>query len=100
MDGTEQDLLDQLDKGIPVPIGILHHGPVSRPKGGGHWICLIGYDEKYFDVHDPMGELDLVNGGYLQTGRGDGGFQQYTRKNLMKRWLIANDHDGWYMGFA
>lgn len=100
MDGTEQSLLDQLDKGIPVPIGILHHGTVDHPTGGGHWVCLIGYDEKYFHVHDPFGELSLISGGYPKNGPTDGRDQRYTRKNLMKRWLIANDHDGWMMSFA
>ena len=100
MDGTEQMLLDILDTGTPVPIGILHHGPVEKPSGGGHWICLIGYDEKYFHVHDPFGELSLVQGGYLKAGPGDGEFQKYTRKNLMRRWLIANDQDGWLVDLS
>jgi len=97
MDGREQDLVDLLDAGIPVPIGILHKGGIGSPSGGGHWITLIGYDEKYFHVNDPFGELDLINGGYPKAGPTDGRDQRYTRKNLMKRWLIASDHDGWYM---
>lgn len=96
--GTEQDLLDQLDKGIPVPVGILHKGSVDRPTGGGHWITLIGYDEKYFHVHDPFGELDLVGGGYPKAGPTDGKDQLYTRKNLLKRWLIdGSGADGWWI---
>ena len=95
MDGTEELLLKILDSDTPVPIGILHHGSVDHPTGGGHWICLIGYDEKYFHVHDPFGELSLVSGGYPKAGPTDGKFQKYTRKNLMKRWLISSDHDGW-----
>jgi len=97
MDGAEEDLINLLDKGIPVPIGILHRGSLDSPSGGGHWVTLIGYDEKYFHVHDPFGELSLIPGGYPKAGPTDGKFQKYTRKNLMKRWLIANDHDGWYM---
>lgn len=91
----EQDLLDQLDKGLPVPIGILHHGSVDAPTGGGHWICLIGYDDTHFHVHDPFGELSLVSGGYQKAGSTDGRDQRYTRKNLMKRWLISSLNDGW-----
>ena len=94
-DGTEDLLLEILDSDTPVPIGILHHGTIDKPSGGGHWVCLIGYDEKYFHVHDPFGELSLISGGYLKSGPTDGENQRYTRKNLMKRWLIANDHDGW-----
>jgi len=95
IDGTEEDLLDKLDEGIPVPIGILHHGSVDNATGGGHWVCLIGYDDTHFMVHDPAGELDLVNGGYPYGRSGEN--QRYSRKNLLKRWNIANDHDGWYM---
>jgi GH24 family phage-related lysozyme (muramidase) len=95
MDGTEEDLLSKLDQEIPVPIGILHYGSVDSPSGGGHWVTLIGYDETHFMVHDPAGELDLINGGY-PYGR-SGKSQRYSRKNLIKRWNIANDHDGWWM---
>jgi len=97
MDASEADLLEQLDKGIPCPIGILHHGSIDHPSGGGHWICLIGYDDTHFHVQDPFGELSLVSGGYPAGLSGEN--QRYTRKNLMKRWLIANDHDGWGMFF-
>ena len=97
MDGTEQDLFDLLDEGTPVPIGILHKGSVDAPTGGGHWICLIGYDELYFHVHDPFGELNLIGGGYPKNGPEDGNNVRYSRKNLMKRWLIASNSDGWYM---
>jgi len=92
---SEQDLINQLDRGIPVPIGILHKGSIDNPSGGGHYICLIGYDEKSFHVHDPYGELDLIGGGYPKAGPTDGENQRYSRKNLMKRWLVASDHDGW-----
>ena len=55
----------QIDAGIPVPIGILHHGPASAPSGGGHWICVIGYDSTGFIVHDPWGEIDHATGTYI-----------------------------------
>ena len=98
MNGTEQDLLGQLDRGIPIPIGILHKGHVDKPTGGGHWICLIGYDDTHFYVNDPMGDLDLVGGGYPWSGRGEGDGLKYTRKNTLKRWLIdGSGADGWWM---
>ena len=97
---SEADLLEQLDKGFPVPVGILHHGHVDKPTGGGHWICLIGYDDTHFHVHDPFGQLDLVYGGYtIDNGPVAGKDQRYTRKNLMKRWLISSLNDGWGMFF-
>jgi hypothetical protein len=94
-DGTEKLLCSLLDRGIAVPIGILHKGNIAKPTGGGHWITLIGYDEKFFHVHDPFGELDLINGGYPNAGPEDGKNVRYTRANLMKRWLIASKADGW-----
>jgi len=100
MNGSESDLISLLDKGYPVPIGILHKGTIFAPSGGGHWITLIGYDDKYFYVHDPFGELDLVNGGYPKTGPTDGKNKRYTRSNLLKRWLIASKSDGWFWDFS
>lgn len=97
MDGTEKDLVDLLDARIPVPIGILHKGPNTKPTGGGHWICLIGYDAESFHVHDPFGRLDLKNGGYPKAGPTDGKNQRYNRKELMRRWLIQSKSDGWFV---
>lgn len=94
--GKETDLLKILDDGMPVPIGVLHKGSVGSPSGGGHWITLIGYDDEYFNVHDPFGEMDLINGGYPKAGPVDGKDTRYTRANLMKRWLIQSNSDGWY----
>jgi len=34
MNGSEQDLIKILDKGYPVPIGILHKGSIFAPSGG------------------------------------------------------------------
>lgn len=93
--GTEQMLYSLLDQGIAVPIGILHKGTIQQPSGGGHWITLIGYDDSCFYVNDPFGELDLINGGYVKRGPTDGKDQRYTKKNLMKRWLISSSKDGW-----
>ena len=61
------DVKDQLHKGYPVPIGILHEGPSSGPIGEGHWVTVVGLDEDYLIVNDPNGELDVLNGGYLNT---------------------------------
>lgn len=76
----------QLKRGIPVPIGILHHGDISHPTGGGHWVVVVGKkaDGSAYYVHDPAGELDLVAGRYVGT---DGKFQVYSKENLGRRWL-------------
>lgn len=81
-----KDVDAQLAAGIPVPIGILHHGHVSQPNGGGHWMVVVGRraDGSAYFVHDPAGELDLVAGQYLGT---DGKYQLYSRENLGRRWM-------------
>jgi GH24 family phage-related lysozyme (muramidase) len=91
----QSDIESQINKGIPVPIGILHHGPVSAPRGGGHWICVIGWDKKTgeYIVHDPYGELDSINGGYY--GSTNGANRRYSYANLNKRWMIEGHGSGW-----
>ena len=88
---------DLIRAGIPVPVGVLHRGPVSAPGGGGHWIVLVGFDDVQgcWYVHDPAGEMDLVGGGYVSSGPVDGRFQKYSYKNLNPRWMVAGEGDGW-----
>lgn len=86
-DGGDWDLMrQQIDRGIPFPIGILHHGELGvETLYGGHWMNIIGYtaDGKYVIVNDPAGELDLIRGVYLG---GSGAGLKYSIKNLEKRW--------------
>ena len=90
--GSLDTIREQIDKGIPCPIGILHHGPASAPSGGGHWICVIGYDKTGFIVHDPWGEIDHASGNYIST---DGKALHYSNNLIGSRWTVANPNDGW-----
>jgi hypothetical protein len=99
-DGTQKDIEILLETGYPVPIGVLHKGSYLEPFGGGHWITLIGHDNDNFTVHDPFGRMDLKNGGYRHAGPTDGKNRKYSKELLMCRWLIANDHDGWYVDLS
>jgi len=94
--GPWDDIDELLDRGIPIPIGILHKGPVTNPTGGGHWLVIIGRtaDGKSVYVNDPFGELDLVNGGYIKT---NGAKLKYSKKNLGPRWLVESPSSGWYI---
>ncbi len=89
------DVDAQLARKLPVPIGILHHGPNTAPNGGGHWVLVIGRDadgSRYL-VHDPAGELDLVSGGY---GLGRAGLAVwYSAANLGRRWMVDGKGSGW-----
>jgi hypothetical protein len=85
-------LEDQIKRGIPVPCGYLHRGPVSKPSGGGHWLCVVGYDSSNVIVHDPLGEADLVNGTTLSSVAR---YARYSRKNWCPRWMVEGTNTGW-----
>ena len=96
-DGSKQRLIERIQAGFPVPIGILHHGPVSAPSGGGHYIVAHGVFDDYCLCSDPYGDLDLVSGTWAATGQLDGKRVHYSWKNLMPRWDLNNGtEDGWY----
>jgi len=96
--GTRQALLNELKAGYPVAVGILHKGHVSKPVGGGHWMLLIGDTGEHGVFHDPYGEMDNVNGGYVTVGRG-GNDVSYSWTNWLKRWEVEGKGTGWFMTF-
>jgi hypothetical protein len=92
---TVEQAKQEIDNGRPLAIGMLHHGPVTRPTGGGHYITIIGYNDKGWIVHDPYGEQDLVNGGFVKVGGLHGMRLQYSYKNTNPRWTIEGPNSGW-----
>jgi hypothetical protein len=97
--GTFAMVDSQLAKGIPVPVGILHHGPGSAPSGGGHWLIIIGKEPDihapggcWYIVNDPWGELDNATGTYPST---KGAKLKYSKKMLTQRWTVEGDASGW-----
>jgi GH24 family phage-related lysozyme (muramidase) len=89
------DIIHQLRKGMPVPVGYLHRGYVSNPLGGGHWCVIIGIDldTKQYIVNDPWGEADLVYGGF--PGSQNGHRVRYSFANFERRWLVEGEKSGW-----
>ena len=100
--GSLAALKAQLDRNIPAPCGILHHGPAAAPSGGGHWICVVGYQDDplrpgggFFWVHDPWGEIDHATGQYISTS---GQYRQYSYALMNARWTADTpDSDGWWI---
>ena len=101
-DGTIADLIAQLERGIPAPVGWLHQGPVEQPAGVGHWSVAIGWDpsERSVLMHDPNGEADLVVGSYVTTAIGSGKAQRYSERNWGRRWMVEGPGSGWWIAFS
>jgi hypothetical protein len=101
-DGRPEQLLAQLQQGIPIPVGWLHHGPVDEPRGGGHWSLVIGWDPEREAVwmHDPNGEALLIGGGYVSTAIGSGRKLRYSLANWGRRWMVEGLGTGWWLELA
>lgn len=83
---------DQIDQGIPVPLGFLHNGPSTAPTGGGHWLCCVGYTRDTLIVHDPFGELAVATGNHMNE---QGRSLHYSRANFGPRWEVEGPGSGW-----
>ena len=94
-DLTELNIIEQLKKNKPVPVGILHQGNLATtgPTGGGHWLLIKGVtpDGLGWIVNDPFGELDLIGGTYVSVNGKD---LVYSKKNFNPRWRV-NGSGGW-----
>lgn len=90
-----QDVKDQIDKGLPVAAGILHHGTPDAPRGGGHFVVITGYSDTHWLVQDPFGELDLVGGTWVNQSPTAGKNQKYSFKNMDPRFFVGGKSNGW-----
>jgi len=95
MDGTAEDLENDIINGHPIPVGWLHKNHVSKPGGTGHWSVVIGFTPTHFIHCDPNGEANLVQGGYVSHKGGAN--VAYSRKNWLPRWLVDGNDTGWFM---
>ena len=96
---SASDVQAEIRAGRPVCLGIIHHGPVGAPTGGGHWIAAYGFNASGWIVNDPYGELDLVNGRWLQVGGSAGRDLRYSYRNLGPRWEAEGPATGWAWRF-
>ena len=101
-DGRIEQLIAQLQLRIPIPVGWLHHGSASAPRGGGHWSLVVGWDPETRQVimHDPYGEANLGGGGYVTTAIGSGKGQRYSEKTWGRRWMVEGVGSGWWLELA
>lgn len=94
--GKRADIAHEIFSGRPVAVGWLHKGPPSYPRGGGHWSVVVGINGPTgVFMHDPYGECDLINGGYLPNL--DGAFLPYSWRNWGPRWEAEGPGSGWLL---
>jgi GH24 family phage-related lysozyme (muramidase) len=84
---------EQIARGIPVPCGYIHRGPIDRPKGTGHWLIVYGHTPTHLVVNDPWGEPDLLSGATLNA---NGMGLRFSRQNFGKRWMVEPIGGGAY----
>jgi hypothetical protein len=86
---------EQVKRWGGVALGYIHRGPVSRPDPNcvGHWCFAFGIDDHQLLIHDPMGEPDMVNGGFV-PGR-SGKAVRVSRSNFGRRWMVTPNAGGW-----
>ena len=90
---TIATLKSQIDKGIPVPCGYIHKGPLSKPSGGGHWLIVVGYTSKELVVHDPFGTMNLRTG---ERSSSVARFAKYDMNDFVLRWSVEPIGPGAY----
>ena len=90
------DVKKEIDQGRPVVLGIYHNGYAANPtRDSGHMILAVGYDENSLIIHDPNGDLDVLNGGYHGPLHESGAYLHYSYKNLGPRFEADGPGSGW-----
>jgi len=85
------DLEQSLEFGFPVIIGVLHHGSVAAPSGGGHIIVIVGMDKAkgVFYSNDPWGA------GFTYSDTNGNNVEYAINPTLDRRWLVDGPKTGW-----
>lgn len=96
-EARQSDILSEIDFGSPVGLRVSQAGPCSAPSGGGHWILGIGHTPIHLIVHDPIGEVDMFEGGYKNLQRGK--FMYYLWEELLVRWAVEGPGNGQMMKY-
>jgi hypothetical protein len=86
---------EQVKRWGGLALGYIHRGPVNRPDpaSNGHWCYCWGIDDTHLLIHDPQGEPDMVNGGFV-PGR-SGRSVKVSRQNFGRRWMVTPSASGW-----
>ena len=95
MSYDEDDIKDNLKRGLPVVVSLISQGPISEPKRGPHSVVITGYDYDSWLVQDPFGELNLVDGGFTERNPVVGKNIKYPYEQFNRRLFAAGGATGW-----
>jgi hypothetical protein len=89
-DLTMDDLRKSLSLGIPMVLGVLHHGSVAAPSGGGHMITAVKMSgDNDVICYDPYGE------GFSYQNTNGKAVKYPINPTLTARWLCGDPRGGW-----
>jgi uncharacterized protein YvpB len=90
----------EIASGRPVLVGWLHRGDIRRreppscdERGCGHWSVIVGFDQEFWYMHDPMGQVDMELGGHFTKYGGKN--VKIPRASFRQRWQIEGKNSGW-----
>jgi len=89
------DIKNNIKKGLPAVVSLISAGPISSPKGSPHSVVITGYDHDSWLVQDPFGELDLINGGFIERNPVAGKAIKYPFEQFNRRLFAAGGSTGW-----
>lgn len=98
--GSRQTLEYYLSIGLWVMTGQLHHWRYERPDPTrSHWSLCCGWtpENDAFVFHDPAGEMNVIDGGYIGS---EGKYRKYAWDKWKRRWMADQagnfvDGSGW-----
>jgi len=90
-----QDIKEEIHKGLPVAASLLSKGHVTNPTKGTHLVVITGYGLDYWLVQDPFGEMDLINGLWLDRSPDSGRNVRYSFKEMDSRFFASGGASGW-----
>jgi uncharacterized protein YvpB len=99
-DANDAVIEAEIASGRPVLTGWLHQGDMSRgeppmcdERGCGHWSVIVGFDQEFWYMHDPMGQVDIERGGHFTKYGGKN--NKIPRASFRQRWQSEGPGTGW-----
>jgi len=98
LSADDQDIREEIHKGLPVVVKLVIGGTFSHPSGGFQFVAITGYGKDYWLVQNPLGQLDLENGDWFDSERGSGQDSHYSYEHMNPRFMVegGSTGTGWF----